>query len=243
MERLQKVIARAGITSRRKAEHLIIEGKVTVNGKIVTKLGTKVGPDDVIEVNGVKVEREEPVYFLLYKPAGVVSTVKDDKNRKTVIDFFPEVEERIFPVGRLDYHTSGLLLMTNDGDFANLMMHPRYEIEKTYIAKVKGVPLKEDLKRLQKGVELEDGITLPAKVKFLRGNRKKKTAIIELTIREGRNRQVRRMFDAIGYPVLKLKRERYAFLTLEGLNAGEYRRLTPHEVKQLRVLALHGSLE
>lgn len=243
MERLQKVIARAGIASRRKAEQLILQGKVTVNGKVVTTLGTKVGPDDVVEVNGVKVEREEPVYFLLYKPTGVVSTVKDDKNRKTVLDFFPNVEERIFPVGRLDYHTSGILLMTNDGDFANLMMHPRYEIEKTYIAKVQGIPRGGDLKKLEEGVELDDGLTLPAKVKLLKVNRKKKTAIIELTIREGRNRQVRRMFDAIGYPVLKLKRERYAFLTLDGLNAGEYRRLTPHEVKQLRVLALHGRLE
>ena len=243
MERLQKVIARAGIASRRKAEQLIIDGKVTVNGKVVTKLGTKVGPDDVVEVNGIKVEREEPVYFLFYKPTGVVSTVKDDRGRKTVIDFFLDVEERIFPVGRLDYHTSGLLLMTNDGDFANLMMHPRYEIEKTYIAKVEGIPHREDLKTLEQGVELEDGITLPAKAKFIRANRKMRTAIIELTIREGRNRQVRRMFDKIGYPVLKLKRERFAFLTLEGLNAGEYRRLTPHEVKQLRVLALHGAID
>lgn len=242
MERLQKVIARAGLASRRKAEQLIIDGKVTVNGKVVTELGTKIGPDDVVEVNGIKLEKEEPVYFLFYKPRGVVSTVKDDKNRKTVIDFFPDVEQRIFPVGRLDYDTSGLLIMTNDGDFANLLMHPRYEVEKTYIAKVQGIPTREKLKELQRGVQLEDGMTQPAKVKFLKGDRKKKTAIIELTIHEGRNRQVRRMFEKIGYPVLKLKRERLAFLTLHGLNAGEYRRLTPHEVKKLRHLALHGEL-
>ena len=242
MERLQKVIARSGMASRRKAEELIKAGKVKVNGEVVTELGVKVSPDDYIEVNGIKVEREEPVYFLLYKPRGVVTTVKDDKNRKTVMDFFPHVEQRIFPVGRLDYNTSGLLLMTNDGDFANLMTHPRYKIEKTYIAKVKGIPSRQDLKQLQKGVQLEDGMTLPAKVKFLSANRQKKTAIIEITITEGRNRQVRRLFEHIGYPVLKLKRERFGFLTLKGLNAGDFRPLTPHEVKQLIVLAKQGSL-
>lgn len=240
MERLQKVIAHAGIASRRKAEELILQGKVTVNGEVVKQLGTKVGPNDVVEVNGIKVEKEEPVYFLFYKPKGVVTTVKDDKKRKTVLDFFPEVTERIYPVGRLDYDTSGILLMTNDGEFANLLTHPKYEIEKTYIAKVKGIPTREHLKQLQKGVRLDDGLTAPAKAKFLSANKRKNTAIIELTIHEGRNRQVRRMFEKIGYPVMKLKRERYAFLDLTGLNAGEWRPLTPHEVKQLIVLAKNG---
>lgn len=240
MERLQKVIAHAGIASRRKAEELILQGKVTVNGEVVKQLGTKVGPNDVVEVNGIKVEKEEPVYFLFYKPKGVVTTVKDDKNRKTVLDFFPEVTERIYPVGRLDYDTSGILLMTNDGEFANLLTHPKYEIEKTYIAKVKGIPTREHLKQLQKGIRLDDGLTAPAKAKFLSANKRKNTAIIELTIHEGRNRQVRRMFEKIGYPVMKLKRERYAFLDLTGLNAGEWRPLTPHEVKQLIVLAKNG---
>lgn len=240
MERLQKVIAHAGIASRRKAEELILQGKVTVNGEVVKQLGTKVGPNDVVEVNGIKVEKEAPVYFLFYKPKGVVTTVKDDKNRKTVLDFFPEVTERIYPVGRLDYDTSGILLMTNDGEFANLLTHPKYEIEKTYIAKVKGIPTREHLKQLQKGIRLDDGLTAPAKVKFLSANKRKNTAIIELTIHEGRNRQVRRMFEKIGYPVMKLKRERYAFLDLTGLNAGEWRPLTPHEVKQLIVLAKNG---
>lgn len=242
MERLQKVIAHAGIASRRKAEELIKAGKVTVNGQVVTELGTKVGPKDLIEVEGIKVEREQPVYFLLYKPRSVVSTVNDDKNRKTVRDFFPEVEERIYPVGRLDYDTSGLLIMTNDGEFANLLMHPKYEIEKEYVAKVKGIPTKEQLKQLEKGIRLEDGMTAPAKVKLKSVDRKKKTAIVEIVIHEGRNRQVRRMFEAIGCPVLKLKRERYAFLTLQGLNAGEWRVLTPHEVKLLKQLAKTGSL-
>ena len=241
MERLQKVIAHAGIASRRKAEQLIVEGKVKVNGKVVTELGVKVSPQDRIEVDGIPLEREEPVYYLLYKPRGVISSVKDEKGRKVVTDFFKHVNKRIYPIGRLDYDTSGLLLLTNDGDFANLLMHPRYEIEKVYIAKVKGIPAREKVKRLEKGVALEDGVTAPAKAKVLSIDKRKQTAIVELRIHEGRNRQVRRMFEAIGHPVLKLKRERYAFLDLKGLNPGDYRELSPHEVKQLRALALAGS--
>ncbi|WP_374719736.1 23S rRNA pseudouridine(2605) synthase RluB [Parageobacillus toebii] len=240
MERLQKVIAHAGIASRRKAEQLILQGKVKVNGKVVTELGVKVGPQDKVEVDGIPIEREEPVYYLFYKPRGVISSVKDDKGRKVVTDFFKDVDKRIYPIGRLDYDTSGILLLTNDGDFANLLMHPRYEIEKVYIAKVKGIPTREQLKQLEKGIMLEDGMTAPAKVKLLSHNKQKQTAIIEIRIHEGRNRQVRRMFEAIGCKVMKLKRERYAFLDLKGLNPGEYRKLTPHEVKQLRALALSG---
>ncbi|RHW41206.1 rRNA pseudouridine synthase [Neobacillus notoginsengisoli] len=241
MERLQKVIAQAGIASRRKAEDLIREGKVKVNGKVVTELGTKVSPNDRVEVNEIQIEREEPVYLLFYKPRGVISTVKDEKGRKAVTDFFPEIKERIFPVGRLDYDTSGLLLLTNDGDFANLLMHPRSEIEKVYVAKTEGIPQREDLRKLERGIKLEDGKTAPARVKLLSSERKKQTAIIEMSIHEGRNRQVRRMFDAIGYPVSKLKRERYAFLTLGNLRPGEMRELTPHEVKQLRALAMQSN--
>lgn len=238
MERLQKVIAHAGFASRRKAEQLILDGKVTVNGKVVTELGTKVSPTDKIEVNGIPVEREEPVYFLFYKPRGVISSVKDDKGRKVVTDFLsPEIKQRVYPVGRLDYDTSGLLLLTNDGEFANLLMHPKSEIEKVYVAKVKGIPFREKISELARGVELEDGRTAPAKVKVLSFDKKKQTAIVEIAIHEGRNRQVRRMFEKIGHPVLKLKRERYGFLTLQGLQVGEMRELTPHEVKQLRALA------
>ncbi len=240
MERLQKVIARAGIASRRKAEELIKDGKVKLNGKTVTELGVKVSPSDRVEVNEIPIEREEPVYFLLYKPRGVISSVSDDKGRKVVTDFFAELKERIFPIGRLDYNTSGLILLTNDGEFANLLMHPRNKIEKVYVAKVKGVPLKENLKKLAKGIHLEDGKTAPAKVKMLSMDKKKQTAIVEISIHEGRNRQVRRMFEAIGHEVLKLKRERYGFLTLNGLKAGEARELTPHEVKQLRASALES---
>lgn len=242
MERLQKVLAHAGVASRRKAEQLILEGKVKVNGKVVTELGTKVSPSDTVEVEGVKLEKEQKVYYLLYKPRGIISAVTDDKGRKTVADLFPHVEERLFPVGRLDYETSGLLLMTNDGEFSYLMTHPKFKIDKTYIAKVKGIPTREQLKLLSRGIELEDGKTAPARVKLQSADRKTGKAIIEITIHEGRNRQVRRMFDAIGCPVQKLRRERFAFLTLHSLNAGESRELTPHEVKQLRVLAETGKI-
>ncbi|GAA0347073.1 23S rRNA pseudouridine(2605) synthase RluB [Bacillus carboniphilus] len=240
MERLQKVIAQAGVASRRKAEELIASGKVKVNGKTITELGTKVKPSDEIEVNGIPLEKEEPIYFVLYKPRGVISSVKDDKGRKVVTDFFPELGTRIFPVGRLDYDTSGLLLLTNDGEFTNQITHPKYHIPKTYIAKIKGIPNKTELTQLQRGVKLEDGKTAPAKVKMLSLDKRKNSSIIEITIHEGRNRQVRRMFEAIGHSVLKLKRERLAFLTLAGLSPGEFREMTPHEVKQLRSLALNG---
>ncbi|MBM6619922.1 pseudouridine synthase [Bacillus suaedaesalsae] len=234
MERLQKVIAQAGVASRRKAEELILEGRVTVDGKVVKELGTKVSSNNKIEVNGIPLEREEPVYFLLYKPTGVISAVSDDKGRKVVTDFFPLIKERIYPIGRLDYDTSGVLLLTNDGDFANLLMHPKHEVDKVYIAKVKGIPTREQLKLLDRGIRLEDGLTAPAKTKLITLDKKKNTSIIQIIIHEGRNRQVRRMFEAIGCPVMKLKRERYGFLTVHGLKPGESRELTPHEVKQLR---------
>lgn len=243
MERLQKVIAYAGVASRRKAEQLIVEGKVKVNGKVVRELGTKVSKSDTIEVNGVKLEKEDKVYYMLYKPRGVISAVTDDKGRKTVVDLLKNhVHERIFPVGRLDYDTSGLLLLTNDGEFSNLMTHPKYKIDKTYIARLKGIPDKKSLMKLQNGIKLEDGKTAPAKVSMTLADPKLKKAICEITIHEGRNRQVRRMFEAVGTPVVKLKRERYAFLDLGNLSPGEYRPLTKHEVKLLRVLAETGKI-
>ncbi|MBS2969461.1 rRNA pseudouridine synthase [Metabacillus sp. KIGAM252] len=242
MERLQKVIAHAGIASRRNAEQLILDGRVTVNGKTVRELGIKVSGNDRVEVNGVPLQKEAPVYLLLYKPRGVISAAQDDKNRKIVTDFFPYIQERIYPVGRLDYDTSGLILLTNDGEFANLLMHPRYEIDKTYVAKVQGIPPRGILKTMEKGVTLEDGMTAPAKVKMLSLDKKKETSIVEITIHEGRNHQVRRMFEAMGHPVTKLKRETYAFLDLKGLSTGDSRELTPHEVKQLRALAETGKV-
>ncbi|MEG0472465.1 MAG: pseudouridine synthase [Solibacillus sp.] len=244
MERLQKVIAYAGVASRRKAEQLIVEGKVKVNGKVIRELGTKVASSDTIEVEGVKLEKEDKVYFLLYKPRAYISAVTDDKGRKTVTDIFKKhVHQRIFPVGRLDYDTTGLLLLTNDGEFSNLMTHPKFKIDKTYIARVKGIPTKQGLMKLQGGIKLEDGKTAPAKVSMTSFDEAAGKAICEITIHEGRNRQVRRMFEAIGTPVVKLKRERFAFLDLSGLVAGEYRQLSKHEVKQLRVLAETGKMD
>jgi 23S rRNA pseudouridine2605 synthase len=242
MERLQKVIAQAGIASRRKAETLIVEGKVKVNGVVIRELGTKVTNADRVEVEGIQLVKEEYVYFLMYKPRGVISTVDDDKGRKTVMDLLPQVDERVYPVGRLDYDTSGVLLLTNDGDFSYLMTHPKYGIKKKYVAKVKGIPLREDLKKLERGIVLEDGKTAPAHVKMQTVDKKTQTSLIEITISEGKNRQVRRMFEAIGCPVQKLRRESFALLTTHGLNAGEARELTKHEVKQLRVLAETGKI-
>ncbi|GAK02365.1 ribosomal large subunit pseudouridine synthase B [Geomicrobium sp. JCM 19037] len=238
MERLQKVIAQAGITSRRKAETLITEGRVKVNGDVVKELGTKVSAKAEIEVDGVLITKEAPVYYLLYKPRKVISAVSDDKDRQVVTDLINDVEQRIFPVGRLDYDTSGILLLTNDGEFSNLMMHPKSKIKKTYIAKVQGKPSKDTLKKLASGVTLEDGKTLPAKASFKSGNKQNDTSIIELVITEGRNHQVRRMLEAVGHPVLKLKREHYSFLTLDKLNPGDYRPLKPYEVARLREMAV-----
>ncbi|HAC1785794.1 TPA_asm: pseudouridine synthase, partial [Listeria monocytogenes] len=214
MERLQKVIANAGITSRRKAEKLIQEGKVTVNGKVVTELGVKVSGTERIEVEGIQLTKEEHRYFLFYKPRGTVSAVTDDKGRTTVADYFADIPERLYPVGRLDYDTSGLLLMTNDGDFANLLMHPKNEVSKTYIARIKGIPEREVIRQLERGVVIDGRKTAPAKVKVRSSDKTKDKAIVEITIHEGRNRQVRKMFEAVGFEVQKLSREEYSFLNL-----------------------------
>ncbi|MGP4070269.1 pseudouridine synthase [Halobacillus sp. B29] len=237
MERLQKVIAHAGVASRRKAEKMIIDGKVKVNGEVVKELGTKVSSNDDVEVEGVPIVKEAPVYYLLYKPRGVISSVSDDKGRKVVTDYLPEVDERIFPIGRLDYDTSGLLLLTNDGEFANLLMHPKHEVDKVYIAKTKGIPSREQLQQLKKGINVDGEYLKAVHAKINSSDPKKNSAIIQVILHEGKNRQVRRMFEALGYPVDKLKRERYGTLDLHGMNAGDSRPLKPHEVKQLRQLA------
>lgn len=236
-ERLQKVIAQSGVTSRRKAEALILEGKVKVNNQVVTELGTKVGPDDKIEVNGVPLEKELPVYYMFYKPRGVISSVKDDKERKVVLDYFENIEERIYPIGRLDYDTSGILLLTNDGEFANLLMHPKHGVQKVYVAKIKGIPSKMELARLRKGVKDKGEILKASEYRVLSTDKKKNSMVIEVTLQEGKNRHVRRMMEQLGYPVIKLKRERYGLLTLDGLRVGEFRKLTPKEVNQMRNLA------
>ena len=240
LERLQKRIANSGYTSRRKAETLITEGKVKVNGQVVTELGTKVSHSDTVEVEGIKIEQEDKMYILFYKPTQVITSVSDDRGRKVVTDYFEDIETRIYPVGRLDYDTSGVLLLTNDGEFTNLMTHPRYHIKKKYVAKLKGYLMREQVKELEQGIELEDGFTQPAQVKIKRQDKEKNTTLVEITISEGRNRQVRRMFEYFGHEVNKLTRIQFGPLDLKGLNDGEGRVLTPHEVKTLRHLAENG---
>lgn len=238
MERLQKVMAHAGVASRRSSEKLITSGHVKVNGETVTELGVKVSKHDRILVDEVPIQTEMPIYILMNKPRQVVSTVSDDKHRKTVIDLLDdEIKERVYPVGRLDYDTTGLILLTNDGELANQLTHPKYEVDKTYVAKVQGIPTNEELKNLRKGVSLEGKRTAPARSKLLSSDDKRKTAIISLTIHEGKNHQVKKMLQAIGHPVMKLKRETYAFLTLNGVQPGEFRELNPEEVKELKRVA------
>lgn len=237
MDRLQKVIAHAGVASRRDAEKMIVDGRVAVNGEIVTELGTKVSTNDHVEVDKVPIYKEEPVYYLFYKPTGVITAVSDDRGRKVVTDYFPEVEQRIYPIGRLDYNTSGLLLLTNDGEFANSLMHPRYELNKTYIAKVNGIPSKSDMNKLANGIVIDGKKTARANARIKEIDKDKQKAIVELTIHEGRNRQVRKMLEAINCPVDILKRERYGFLDLGNLQPGESRPLLKKEVHRLKDLA------
>ena len=232
MERLQKVIANAGFCSRRKAEELIIQGKVLVNGEKVLELGTKVDSNDVISINGIMLKREEKEYILVYKPRGVVTTTSDEYGRKTVLDLI-KTDKRLYPVGRLDYDTTGILLLTNDGELANLLLHPKNKIDKLYIAKVKGFVSKDEVLKLSKGVIIENKKTAPAKVRVRKYDKKTDTSIVEIIIHEGRNHQVKNMFLAVNHEVLKLKRERISFLDLGNLKSGEYRYLSPKEVKKL----------
>lgn len=232
MERLQKIIANSGYTSRRKAEELILNGKVFVNGKKVDTLGTKVSYSDQITVEGHELKLENKEYILLYKPRGVVTTTSDEKNRKTVMDLI-ETPNRLYPVGRLDYDTSGVLLLTNDGELTNLLIHPSSNIEKTYIAKIEGIIKKEELIKMCKGILIDGKKTSKAYAKIKKIDKKKNTSLVELTIHEGRNHQVKKMFEYIGYKVIKLKREKFAGLDLSGLKSSEYRHLSIKEVKTL----------
>ena len=230
MERLQKVIANSGYCSRRRAEELILEGKVFVNGSVIRELGTKVSHDDEIEVDGLSIKKDHNYeYYLLYKPRGVVTTTNDDKGRKTVVDLI-NTTARIYPVGRLDYDTTGVLLLTNDGVFANGLMHPANEIDKVYIAKVEGILSGYDVKMLKSGIMIDGRKTAKCHVKVRSVDKKKNTCIVELVIHEGRNHQVKKMIEAVGKKVVKLKRERFGIFDLSGLKASEYRRLTAKEV-------------
>jgi 23S rRNA pseudouridine2605 synthase len=234
LERLQKIISAAGITSRRAAEGLITEGRVRVNGKVVIELGTKAdAAQDHIKVDGKLINpKQPPTYIMLNKPVGFVTTMSDPEGRPTVQDLLKGVKVRVYPVGRLDYNTEGLLLMTNDGDFAHLITHPKHEFPKTYLTKVKGVVEESKLKELENGIYLDDGKTAPAKIKKIR--KEEANSWLEITIHEGRKRQVRRMFDRIGHSVIKLKRIRTGNLSLGDLQEGSYRYLTPPEVRALK---------
>lgn len=232
MERLQKYLSFCGIASRRKSEELILAGKVKVNGKVVTELGTKVSEKDEVEVENMEVYKKEKEYYLLYKPEKTICSVSDEKGRTTIVDLI-ETDEKIFPVGRLDYDTTGLILLTNDGELTNKLTHPKGYVEKTYIAKVSGIVTGKEIHELEEGIELEGVKTKKARAKLKKIDKKNNKSYVELTITEGRNHQVKNMFAALGHKVLKLKRISYAFFNLEGMKIGEYRRLTTKEVKQL----------
>jgi 23S rRNA pseudouridine2605 synthase len=232
-ERLQKIIARAGKGSRRANEELILAGRVRVNGKVVTELGSKADPRaDVIEVDGQRIVAELLHYVVLHKPRGVVSTLSDPEGRPTVAESLRNVGARVHPVGRLDFATSGVLLATNDGEFTNGLLHPRGGVPKTYVVKVNGEMQEADLERWEKGVRLEDGVTLPTHMRFLRHEDGK--TWFEVTLREGRNQQIRRMGEATGFPVMRLARTSFAGITSEGLRPGEWRPLTVDELTEIR---------
>lgn len=232
MKRLQKFISECGVCSRRKAEELILAGKVKVNGEVIKELGVKVSDNDTVIVNGEVLKQNLKEYYVLYKPRGVISSVSDDKGRKTVVDFI-DTKTKIFPVGRLDYDTTGIILLTNDGELTNLLTHPSRDVPKEYYAKVKGFFKKEDAVKLSKGVILNGVKTKPATFKLDRYDKKTDMSYVKVVITEGRNHQVKDMFQLFKYDVVKLKRERYAFLDLSGLKSGESRKLSVKEVKIL----------
>jgi len=236
MERLNKVLAQANIASRRKSEELIKEGRVKVNGEVVTELGFKVEKNDRIEVDGKAIERAEQLYFLLNKPTGYVSTTQDEKGRRTVLDLLSDEDKkvRLYPVGRLDFDTAGLLLLTNDGEFTFRMTRPEHEIEKEYLVRVEGIVIRKKIVQLRKGVIIdEDYLAVPKEVRLIELNKEHQSTLLSITLTEGKNKQVRKMCEAIGHKVKKLTRVRYEFLTLEGVERGSYRPLKIHEVKKL----------
>jgi len=234
--RLQKFISMAGVASRRKAEEIILKGKVKVNGKIVKELGTKVDPNKyIVTIDGKRINiADKNVYIMLYKPEGYVTTLWDEFNRPKVIDLIKGIDERIYPVGRLDYNTSGLLLLTNDGELANKITHPKNQLKKTYIALVKGIPKGQDIIKFEKGLDIGGYITAPAKLKILK--KYKDFSKVKIVIHEGKNRQIRKMMEKLGYPVIKLERIKIGELNLKGLKKGEWRYLTDDEIAYLKNL-------
>ncbi len=236
MDRLQKVLAQANIASRRKSESIILEGRVKVNGEVIKELGFQVNPSDQIEVDGEKIERADHLYFLLNKPTGYVSTTKDEKNRPTVMDLLSDEHKkvRLYPVGRLDFDTAGLLLITNDGELTKRLTHPQHEIEKEYLVRVDAIVIRKKIVELRNGVIIDDNYKAkPKEVRLLELDKQNQSSLLSMTLVEGKNKQVRKMIQAIGHKVKKLTRIRYDFLTLEGVERGTYRPLKIHEVKQL----------
>lgn len=233
--RLQKRLAEAGVASRRGSVEIIESGRVKVNGEQVLEPGFPTTPKDLITVDDRLIEKEEHVYYLLNKPTGYVTTVKDDLKRKTVMSLFDEMDKknRIFPVGRLDFDTAGLLLFTNDGDLAFYLTRPEFEVKKTYLARVEGMLTKVAIKTLKTGVAIENYVTRPAQVKVVEYDKRNMTTLVQIIIHEGKNQQVRKMFDTVGFPVKNLTRIGYADLTLDGVERGSYRPLKIHEVKKL----------
>lgn len=237
-ERLQKILAAAGVASRREAEKIILAGRVKVNGRLIKELGSKFDAAKCrITVDGSPIAAEKKAYYLFYKPRGVVTTMSDPQKRRTVADYMQELGERVYPVGRLDYNTEGLLLMTNDGDLAQRLTHPSHAINKTYVVKVPGIVPQEKLDLLRVGVKLEDGLTAPAIVNLRSYDHERNITIFDITIHEGRNRQIRRMCDFIGFPVRDLKRVKMGPLTLQCLSRGKYRELTASELAELQKAA------
>lgn len=234
--RINKYIASCGVASRRKAEELIISGRVTINGELITELSTTVDETkDIVEVDGVPINQEEKkVYILLNKPEGYITTVKDQFDRPSVLDILKDVEERVYPVGRLDYETSGLLILTNDGDLTYKLTHPKHEVEKTYLAMVNGIISPEEKRRFENGLQIEDYTTAKAKLKIVKADEEKNYSVCKITIHEGRNRQVRKMCKAIGHPVRNLRRIQMGRINIRGLEVGEYRNLTEDEVRYLK---------
>lgn len=240
MERIQKVIAHSGFCSRRKAEELINSGKVFLNGEKVVGQGVKVGKSDVITVEGKLIVREDPVYYVLHKPKGFLCSTVSENGKPCVLDILDDVSERIYPIGRLDFNTSGLLLLTNDGEFANLMMHPSHKIAKKYTLRCRGKLSGPDIFKLENGVEIDGYKTKRAKVKVKKYDRMKDDTLLDITIYEGRNQQIRKMFLNIGHGVKQLKRIQYGSMNLDGLAVGQYRKIKIHELKELNNLAKLG---
>ncbi len=235
-QRLHKLIAQAGVSSLRKAEEMITQGRVKVNGETITTLGYMASVEDDINVDGVSIFAQKTFYYyLLNKPKNVLSTASDDRGRQTVLDFVPK-DVRLFPVGRLDKDTLGAIILTNDGQFTNLMTHPKYEVPKTYEAVIVGALTKTASDKLEKGIELEDGLTLPATINYTQFQKDKGTTIVSLTIHEGKNRIVRRMFEALNVDLIKLTRTHIGFLALEDLPVGHVRVIKPFEIKKLKAL-------